>query len=114
MISKKLKLMYWNVRGLGSDEKCNVVRNIIKNSRCEVVLFQETKCNRIDFAYVVRFLPSFFSHDIAYNLAINSAGGMIIAWKSSFHLIASWSTRHTLSVQLRHTGTNEIFTVSNA
>lgn len=60
------------------------------------------------------FLPSFFSHEIAYNLAINSTGGMIIAWKRSFHLVASWSTRHTLSVQLKHTGTNEIFTVSNA
>lgn len=114
MLSKKFKFMSWNVRGLGSDEKCNVVRNVIKNSRCDVVAFQETKCNRVDFAYIVRFLPSFFNHEIAYNLAINSAGGVIIAWKHSFQFLKSWSTRHTISVQLKHTGSNRIFTVTNA
>lgn len=77
-------------------------------------MLQETKCNRIDFAYIVRFLPSFFDHNIAYNLAINSAGGIIIAWKHSYQLVNSWSTRHTLPVQLKQTGTNEIFTVCNA
>lgn len=101
MLSRKFKLLSWNVRGLGNDEKCNVVRNIIKNSRSDVVVFQETKCNRMEFAYIVHFLPSFYSHELAYNLSLNSAGGLIIAWKHSYQLITSWSTKHTLSVQLK-------------
>lgn len=98
MLSKKFKLLSWNVRGLGGDEKCNVVRNVIKESRCDVVVFQETKCNRIDFSYVVHFLPSFFSNEVVFNLAINSAGGTLIAWRHSFQLLSSWSTRHIVLV----------------
>ena len=102
MLYKKFKLLSWNVRGLGGDEKCNIVRNIIKNGRCDVIVFQETKCNAIDLTYILRFLPSFFSLETVYNLALNSAGGTLIAWKKSFQLMKSWSTRHSVTVQLLH------------
>lgn len=114
MLGKKIKLMSSNVRGLGGDEKCNVVRNVIKNLRCDIVVFQETKCNRMDYAYAVHFLPSFFSNEMAYNLSINSAGGTIIAWKHSYQLLSSWSTRHTVSVRLRKLGSDMEFSVTNA
>lgn len=60
MLQKKISLLSWNVRGLGNDEKCLVVRNVIKNSRCDICALQETKGNRVDLSYVSRFLPSFF------------------------------------------------------
>lgn len=114
MFLKKFKLLSWNVRGLGSDEKCLVVKNTIKNSRCDVCVLQETKSNIISLPYVLRFLPSFFDYDVAFNLAQNSSGGMIIAWKRAFKLVAQWSTRHTITVRLQQTATGSFFTITNA
>lgn len=102
------------IRGLGCDEKCNIVRNAIKNARCDVVVFQETKCNRMEFSYYRRFLPSFFSTEVAFNNAENSARGTLIAWKHSFQLTTSWSTKHTITVVLKHTSTGQLIAVTNA
>lgn len=111
---KKFKLLSWNVRGLGLNEKCNVVRNIIKNARCEVVLLQETKCNSLELSQLFRFLPSFFSLDVAYNLTINSARGILIAWRRSIRLIKSCSTKHTVSALLQRIDSGHLFWVTNA
>lgn len=113
MLSKQFKLLSWNVRGLGNDDKCRIVRNVIKNSRCDVCVLQESKCNKFDLSYIMRFIPSFFSFEVAYNLAINSAGGTFIVWKKSFQLVSSWSTQHTLTVLLRHINTGSQFQVTN-
>ena len=114
MFLKKITLLSWNVRGMGDDEKCLVIKNTIKKSRCDVCVLQETKCNRIDLSCVLRFLPSFFSYDVAFNLAINSAGGIIIAWKRAFKLVSSWSTRHTVTVLLQQIASGNLVMVTNA
>lgn len=114
MFLKKFNFLSWNVRGLGDDEKCLVVRNTIKSSRCEICVLQETKCNRLDFSYIMRFLPSFFSYEVAFNLAINSVGGTIIAWKRSFTPISSWSTPHTVTVLLQQINSGSLIMVTNA
>lgn len=114
MIAKKLRILSWNVRGLGNDEKCGVVRNIIRKTRCDVVALQETKGNRVDFTYVSRFLPSYFSYDVVFNLANGSKGGTLIAWTRSFTLVSSWSTYHTVSVMLKHSFTGNVFIITNA
>lgn len=113
MFIKKFKLLSWNVQGLGNDEKCNVVRNVIRKARCDVLALQETKCNSIDSFYVSRFLPYFFNRDVVYNLADNSTGGIIIAWTHAFTMTSAWATRHTVSVRLRHVSTGKLFVVTN-
>lgn len=112
MLYKKLKVLSWNVRGLGALDKCNVVRDVIRTSRCDVCLLQETKLNEVTLNYVLRFLPSFFNPQVAYNQAFNTSGGILIAWKRSYELQSSWSTEHTLTVKLLHiqTGNKIIFT----
>lgn len=99
---KKLQILSWNCRGLGLIEKCNVVRETIRASRCDICLLQETKLNEISLTYVMMFLPSYFSPDCVYNCANNSSGGIIIAWKKCFVLLKCWSTRHTTSAVLRN------------
>lgn len=69
--------------------------------------------NEYDLSYVMRFIPSFFNLDVAYNLAVNSAGGTFMIWKKSFQLVSLWSTRHTLTVLLRHICTGSQFQVTN-
>lgn len=113
MCYKKIRILSWNCRGLGNLEKCNVVCDVIRSARCDVCLLQETKLNEVVFKYVSRFLPSFFNFNVAYNQAFNTSGGLIIAWKRSYELIASWSTIHTLSVIVKQESTGFIFLVTN-
>lgn len=60
------------------------------------------------------FCLLFFSHEVAFNLAIDLAGGTLIAWKRTFRLINSWSTRHTVTVLLQQISSGELLTVINA
>lgn len=102
MYYKKTKLLSWNVKGLGNPDKCNVVKDVIRTSRCDVCLLQETKMNEVTLNYVWRFLPSFFNPCCAFSEANHSKGGIIIAWKKSYEMESSWATRHALSVLLNH------------
>lgn len=77
-------------------------------------VLQETKCNCLDLSYILKFLPSFFSYDVAFNLAFNSSRGIIIAWKKAFSLVSSWSTRHTVIVLLQQISSGNCVMVTNA
>lgn len=109
----KIKVLSWNVRGLGDLEKCNVVRNVLRTSRCDVVLLQETKLNEYDLKYFSEFLPTFIDRDCASLQAIESRGGCIVAWKRSYTMLNSWTTRHTVSVILQQNQTGCKFLVTN-
>lgn len=110
---KKFKLLSWNCKGLGSLEKCSVVRNVIRSSRCDVVCMQETKWNKMNLIYVSTVLPSFFEFDCMYIDAIGSRGGSLISWKRKFQLFSAWSTRHTISVHLTEISTGQHFIITN-
>lgn len=77
---KKLSLLSWNCRGLGSIEKCLIVRNVIKSSRCDIVCLQETKWNMYDLQYYMAVFPTYFYHQKAYINARGTKGGCVIAW----------------------------------
>lgn len=106
MIYKKLKVLSWNCRRLGLVDKCNVVCEVIRSSRCDVVLLQQTKLNELSLSYTRCFLPSFFNPSCVYNLADRSKGGIIIAWKNNFELLKSWSTYHMALALLKNKSTN--------
>jgi exonuclease III len=107
---KQIKIMSWNVRGLGSDDKCNGVRNLIRVARCDVVCVQESKLNEFNLAYFSSFLPSYLEKHCVYINAIHSSGGCLISWRKNYTHVNSWSTRHTYSVTLQRGGTGEVFT----
>lgn len=69
-------------------------------------MLQETKLNDISLTYVMRFLPSYFDPICMFNLANNSKGGILIAWKKNFELIKGWSTLHTTTVLLKNKSSN--------
>lgn len=91
-----------------------MVRNIIRMARCDVVLFQETKCNRMELSYILHFLPSFFSTNVVYNLVVNSVGSTLIAWKRSYELLNLWASRHTVMVLLKHISSGQCILITNA
>ena len=110
---KKFKLLSWNCRGLGSLEKCLVIRNVIRVSRCDVVCMQETKWNRMELNYITSVLPSFFQRDCMFINALNSRGGCVISWKRNFHLSSAWATKHSITVLLTEINSGQQFLVTN-
>lgn len=76
---KKINVVTWNVRGLGSLEKCTVVRSGLRKSRGDVICLQETKLNEKNLDYVGVVLPSYFDRDVAVLDACGTKGGCLIA-----------------------------------
>lgn len=111
---KKITILSWNCRGLGILEKCNVVREIIRSSRCDVCMLQETKINEFSLNYMLPFLPSYFNQKCVFNVADRSKGGILIAWKNNYELLNSWSTPHTVTVTLFNisSGSTTTYTVA--
>ena len=75
---KQIKLLSWNVRGLGSIQKCSVVRNVVREYRCHVICIQESKWSGYDFAYVSSVLPSCFDKECVMLNARGTAGVVLL------------------------------------
>ena len=114
MISKiqKFKILSWNCRGLGRLDKCDVVRNVIRQSRCDICMLQETKMNENNLNYV-SVLPFFFERNCVVVHAHNTSGGLLISWKYTYKLISSWGTRHTCSALLQQINSGAFLLVTN-
>lgn len=110
---KKLKVLSWNCRGLGNVDKCDVVQNVLRHSRCDVYMIQETKWNELNYQCYSRLLPSFFDKNVVVVHAQNSAGGMLIAWNRSYQLLNSWATKHSCTALLKQSTTGATLLVTN-
>ncbi|KAL4632810.1 hypothetical protein ACB092_04G077700 [Castanea dentata] len=74
-----LKILSWNVRGLNNPQKRDTVKNLLKEWKCDVVCFQETKLDSINSAVVKSLWSTPFVDWVALD-AIHTAGGVILAW----------------------------------
>jgi exonuclease III len=97
----------------GPQQVFGSISNVIRKSRCDIVCIQESKLNEAELNYIARALPSFFHECHVTLAAISSAGGCFIAWKRSYNLINSWSTKHTCSAMLCHIATQAPIVVTN-
>ena len=76
-----MKIISWNIRGLGSRTKRRVVKDFLRLQNPDVVMFQETKrevCDR-------RFVGSVWSvrnKEWAILPACGASGGILIIWDS--------------------------------
>ncbi|XP_028059521.1 uncharacterized protein LOC114263216 [Camellia sinensis] len=91
-----MKIMSWNVRGLGRLEKRRRVKQLIKEKRVDVVLFQETKSRDIDVPFVRSIWPWEKLEFMAAN-SDGSAGGLLSIWNPEvFSLSECCSNRNFL------------------
>ena len=99
-----LSFLFWNVRGLNSPARQDVVFQLVAMSGASVVCFQETKMQDIPYSVVRRCLGQDF--DCFFFLpAIGTCGGILVAWKSSVVNIANpHYTQNTLTVQVSSSG----------
>ena len=74
-----LRLLSWNVRGFNSPHKRDTMKNLLKEWKCEVVCFQETKLDCTNSVAVKSLWGSSFV-DWETLDAIHTAGGIIVIW----------------------------------
>jgi exonuclease III len=93
-------VLFWNVRGLHSFTHWNVVHELVAVERLSLVGLQETKLDVIlDFDVIQILGPGF---DYAYLLAVNTHGGILLAWRSSVWVISNPPTKmYSLSASVR-------------
>lgn len=110
---KKIRVLSWNCRGLGKLDKCEVVRSVVRQSRCDVCMLQETKWNEYSLNFYSRVLPSYFDKNVVVVHANNTVGGLLIAWKKSYQLLNSWVTKNSCSALIKQDSTSAILLITN-
>ena len=75
----KKKMISWNVRGLNDPRKCLVVKNLLREWKCDVICLQETKIASMN-RQLVCSLWSCPNVDWAVLEADRTAGGILLMW----------------------------------
>ena len=74
-----LRLLSWNVRGLNNPQKSEVCKNFLKEWKCDIVCFQETKVSSIDVAFVQSLCGSPFIDGVVLD-AVQTSRGILLIW----------------------------------
>ncbi|CAL5381702.1 unnamed protein product [Camellia sinensis] len=89
-----MKLLSWNVRGLGRPEKRRKIKQVFCERRVDMVLLQETKRSTID----EKFVRSIWGREQMDFMAVDSAGaagGLLCIWNPEvFQLVDCCSNRN--------------------
>ncbi|KAL8485188.1 hypothetical protein ACS0TY_027479 [Phlomoides rotata] len=99
-----MKILCYNVRGLGKKAKRRGVKDIIKKQEIELCCIQETKIQEVSKIRCMSLWrnPNF---DWAYNESEGRSGGILSIWnKDVFHKSNSWSVRGVLVINGYFTG----------
>lgn len=74
-----MKIISWNVRGLGDVNKRRLVKECVSNFLLDIVLFQETKKEVVGDQFVRSSVGASLSEWCALP-AIGTSGGIFLAW----------------------------------
>ena len=75
----KLKIISWNVRGLNNPEKHLVVKNLLRDWKCDVVCLLETKLGAMDRSVVGSLWICPHLDWVALD-ADHTSGGILVMW----------------------------------
>ena len=76
-----LKILSWNVRGLNDCRKHSIVKNLLREWKCDVICLQKTKLSGLDRQMVGSLWSCPFVDWVALD-AIQIAGGVLMMWDS--------------------------------
>ena len=72
-----LRLLSWNVRRLNNPQKRDICKNLLKEWKCDIVCFQETKLSSLDSPVVQSLWGNPFLDWVALD-AVNTIGGVLL------------------------------------
>jgi exonuclease III len=111
--NKYSKILFWNVRGIDSQEKWDALRDKISESACQVLCIQETKRETFDSFYTKKLCPRYLD-EFASSPSIVASGGFLIVWNSSvFYGNVVQSNSYAITVKLLCRLDNKNFHVTN-
>jgi exonuclease III len=108
-----MKIILWNVRGLGSVEKWKEVRNLVEEKGPSILCIQETKMPVYDDV-LCDSLWAGTPHSFSYGPSVGASGGLLILWDCS--LVEVWSTvsfERVVMIYGRFIQSNEEFYLCN-
>lgn len=76
-----LKILSWNVRGLNDIRKRSIVKNLLREWKCDVICLQETKLSSLDRQMVGSLWSCPYVDWVALD-AVQTAGGVLLMWDS--------------------------------
>ena len=95
--SKFMKILNWNVRGLGDPLKGGKVKEIILKLGPEIVMLQETKLESFEDMHLREVWDSRHK-DYVFLPSSGASGGMVLIWTQE--LLRKWMLKVALSLSL--------------
>jgi exonuclease III len=93
-------ILFWNVRGLNSVARQDVVWTVVHSARVDVICLQETKMCLLDRRSIMHMFGADFDSNIIYLPSNGASGGVLISWRSSLGaVVASRVDSFSASVQ---------------
>ena len=74
-----LKILSWNVRGLNDGRKCLIVKNLLRDWKCDVIYLQETKLAGLDRQLVGSLWSCPYMDWVTLD-AVQTAGRVLLKW----------------------------------
>lgn len=111
--NRNTKVLFWNIRGLNSQEKWDALRDKINESACQILCLQETKREHFDSFYINKFCPRWLD-SFAFSPSVGASGGLLIVWNSSLldgTIVGSNS--YAVTVKFHNGMNNKFFHVTN-
>jgi len=77
-----MRIVLWNVRGLGGLEKRKEIKELVKEKVPFVLCIQETKLQLID-DFLCTSIWGSTSHDYSFVPSVGASGGLVTIWDTS-------------------------------
>jgi exonuclease III len=111
--NRSCKILFWNVRGINSQDKWDAIRDKITESAYQVLCLQETKRESFDIFYIKKFCPR-SPDQFAFFPSIGASSGLLAVWNSSiFEGSVDQSKSYAITVKLCCRMDNKEFFVTN-
>ncbi|KAK2356846.1 DNA-(apurinic or apyrimidinic site) endonuclease [Trifolium repens] len=108
-----MKIVSWNIRGLGGLEKRKEVRKLVGDLSPSILCLQETKTQTFDASLSLTLWGN-SSHAFSYRPSVGASGGLVTIWDSSkVEVWSSESREHVLWSHGRFISSGVEFSVAN-
>jgi exonuclease III len=108
-----MKMISWNVRGLGGAEKRREVKRMVVEKSPYILCLQETKLPVCDY-FLCNSLWGDSNYNYSFRPSVGASGGLLIIWDSTeVEVWSSGSQEHVLHIHGRLIRSNEEFYMFN-